>query len=47
MTTAMTKNTNSLLHTSAEKCGKSIVDSLGVRPITYGPFSHNFQGLGS
>ncbi len=43
----MTKHTDSFLHTSTSKCSKSIINALGVRPVCYGPFSHNLQGLGT
>jgi 17beta-estradiol 17-dehydrogenase / very-long-chain 3-oxoacyl-CoA reductase len=45
VTTAMTHNVRATYTTTAEKCAKSIVDSLGHRTICYGSFLHNLQGV--
>ena len=47
VSTSMTKNIESFITTTTNKCVKNIVDALGNRPYCYGPFLHNIQGVGS
>jgi 17beta-estradiol 17-dehydrogenase / very-long-chain 3-oxoacyl-CoA reductase len=44
VTTPMTRNTDSIMHTPSSKCAKDIVNSLGNRDTCYGSLNHTLQG---
>lgn len=43
VTTALTRNTESATHATANQTGKEAVDSLGQVDVCYGPFTHRLN----